>query len=583
MKSKILTLVFSMLSIAIFAQNIALSEKLIQQYQSKSAAAQLATATTQDRFWLTPILLEVRKNWNNLTPQARNKFSSFLMRPEFMGTEQTKADGNFLFHYTTDGPAGESVDATDANTNNVPDYVDYMIARFAEVSAKIHGSGGYTLPPNDAGAGGDNLYDVYISGDVAGSSIYGYVSPEDNIGDNPNSPVLVETNCTISYMVMRNNYVDFLATDPLKPVDVTASHEYLHAVQFGYNAEAGGWLFESNAAWSEDWVYPGNDDNLQYLDDIFGKPDVALNITPDQSEDYDGHWYSSWLFFKFITEHTNNDVPRKILERSITTPTSIDAVNDELKANWNTDFRETYTQFVIANGVLSKEAVHAPYIYNRANVYKTYIDAHTGLNFENGSTPFDLQTPSVTWNSQTDGNNTLMCLGADYFNMTADRNFKLTFTPELVSDESGLILVKQSDAAIVVQYANSAGEIEVNDQSTWSTFLPIVIRYNADETDTISLNYTLTIDAGVVGVKDQIASDFQVFPNPVADVLEVKSTKLADCEATLTDIKGQKVVNPQWSDANTKINVKDLENGTYFLNFFNKGRLVRSEKVVILH
>jgi hypothetical protein len=583
MKSKFFTLAFSMLSLTIFAQNIGLSEKLIQQYQTKSAAAQLASAKPQDKFWLTPMLLEAHKNWNDLTPEARNTFSSFLTRPEFMGTEQTKANGNFLFHYSTDGPATESVVATDANANNVPDYVDYMMARFAEVSTKIHGAGAYALPPADAGAGGDDLYDVYISGEVAGSGTYGYVAPEDNIGDNPNSTNLTETNCTVSYMVMRNNYVDFPGSDPLKPVDVTASHEYLHSVQFGYNQEAGIWLFEANAAWSEDWIYPGNDDNFQYLDDHFGTPDVALNLTDDDSNAYGNHWYSGWLFFRYITEHTNNDIIRKILERTITTPNSIDAVNNELAANWNTDFKKIFTQFTIANGVMSNKTVYAPYVYNRADVYKAYIDANTGLNFENGSNPFDLQTPSVAWNSQTNGNNRLMRLSSDYFKMTADRNFKLTFTPSLASDESDLILIKTSDNAIAIEYANSAGEIEVNDQQNWSTFLPIVIRYDKAGMDTVSLNYTLTIDAGVVGVKEQIASDFQIFPNPVADVLEVKCTKLADGAVTLTDAKGQKVINQQWNSQNNKINVKGLENGTYFLSFFNKGNLVRSEKVVILH
>jgi len=111
------------MSISIFAKNVELSNKLIQQFKVGQSKALSKDATTHDKLWLTPILTEVAVNWNDLTVEAKEFFKDYRNRPTFTGTVLTAYDDNFRFHYTVNGGAGESVDPTDANTNGIPDYV----------------------------------------------------------------------------------------------------------------------------------------------------------------------------------------------------------------------------------------------------------------------------------------------------------------------------------------------------------------------------------------------------------------------------------------------------------------------------
>lgn len=203
MKKNFTLSIFFCLSFSIFAQNTELSNKLIEQYRNGQLKATTKSASIHNHLWLTPILNEVVRNWNDLTEEAKSVFSKFEEgRPTFTGTELTSESGNFLFHYTTDGGAGESVDPKDDDANGIPDFIDNMMAKFNAMYTLYHTTTHLTVPPSDGTNGGNAKYDIYVSGDIAGEGTYGYVSPEDSIGDNSNSSTLTEVNAYASYMVI---------------------------------------------------------------------------------------------------------------------------------------------------------------------------------------------------------------------------------------------------------------------------------------------------------------------------------------------------------------------------------------------
>ena len=78
--------------------------------------------------------------------------------------------------------------------------------------------------PLDGTAGGSNKYDVYIGN--LGSGLYGFVSPENLIGNNPQSSSLTEVDAMTSWMGMNNSYSWASLLSVLNAIKVTAAHEF---------------------------------------------------------------------------------------------------------------------------------------------------------------------------------------------------------------------------------------------------------------------------------------------------------------------------------------------------------------------
>ena len=107
-----------------------------------------------------------------------------------------------------------------------------------------------------------------------------------------------------AYCVVDNNFAEpiFPNHTPLENLQVTAAHEFFHAVQFSYDAFEDQWFLEATATWMEDELYDAVNDNLQYLSSRpAGKAAVPLdkgatNVDPCC------HVYGDWIFFRYLTE-----------------------------------------------------------------------------------------------------------------------------------------------------------------------------------------------------------------------------------------------------------------------------------------
>ena len=147
----------------------------------------------------------------------------------------------------------------------------------------------------------DNKYPVQIA-DIGGG-LYGYVSPGGGLyagyvfGDNPNTPAPeIEIDSVTSCMVLNDDYTTN-GLGGLPGLRVTAAHEYVHAIQFGYGDPSGyedSLWYESIAAYMEDEVLDASNDNYQYL-------------WPEWTESL-GQWpadnhYANWILYRYAAEH----------------------------------------------------------------------------------------------------------------------------------------------------------------------------------------------------------------------------------------------------------------------------------------
>jgi hypothetical protein len=177
---------------------------------------------------------------------------------------------HFCVHYVTSGKDAPSlVDV--GGVPGVPDYVE-KIDIAAETSYAVeNGPIGWQPPKPDGSLGGNSLTDIYLV-NVGGDGLFGYTAPD------PPPAQRCRRSC-FAYLVMDNDFspAEFGYPDPQVPLEVTIAHEYNHVLQFRQDAGTDGWLFESTAVWTEELVFPEDNDYVNsYLKAFARTPQVPV-------------------------------------------------------------------------------------------------------------------------------------------------------------------------------------------------------------------------------------------------------------------------------------------------------------------
>jgi hypothetical protein len=265
-----------------------------QTLQEAEAVLSGATGTHRGRIRIggerdaTMVLTDLTHQLDALSPQDRTTARALLARPGYGGTpsgswehsytvpEAAPVCGVVCIHYVT--TTDDSV--TDAFVAEAVSTMDHVWVR--EVTQY-----GYRAPRSDVGLaddGGTAQLDVYLQALPPG--LYGYCVPD------------TASRVSSGYCVLDNDYSGFPTHTPADNLHVTAAHEFFHAVQFGYDSEEDPWLMEGTAAWMEDQVYDGVNDNRQYLaQSQLSYPFVPLDYSGD-----DYLPYGSWIFWRFLSE-----------------------------------------------------------------------------------------------------------------------------------------------------------------------------------------------------------------------------------------------------------------------------------------
>lgn len=316
----------------------------------------------------TPLILEIRANWERMSPAARKLLTPYTTRPTYEDSEYTydSPAGHFKIHYTKTGDAAVYQPDVDEDQDGVPDYVNECARILDHVWAKEVDTLGYNAPPSDSyyppdwDNGGDGKYDVYL--DELPTLFFGASYPEDQV--EPGVPIFT------SYLTLQNDYSYWVDEHPLynnvyEPFSVTAAHEFFHAIHFGYDAtemEVEGdsvrpyWM-EISAVWMEDMVYDDINDYLGYLPHFYDSPWVSLRTFDNP---YDYHPYASCVWAFFLQENYGTEIIKKIWERCAQVPgDNVLAGTAEILGGppYYTSFEEAFREFTVWNFFIGDRAI----------------------------------------------------------------------------------------------------------------------------------------------------------------------------------------------------------------------------------
>lgn len=163
---------------------------------------------------------------------------------------------------------------------------------------------GFRKPPPDGRRGGDRRFDVYLT-DLGSRGLFGYCTPERKV---PGERFSASGYCVLDNDFARKQY----GAKPQVSLEVTAAHEFFHAIQFGYDYRADPWLMESTAVWMEESFADSANDNRRYLPyGDLAKPWVPL----DRYSDTGYSQYGNWAFWQYLTDKYGAGLIRKVWER----------------------------------------------------------------------------------------------------------------------------------------------------------------------------------------------------------------------------------------------------------------------------
>lgn len=485
---------------------------------------------------LTMDLINIARNGHLLNDEEKTKlkglgfdFSDNLVVLASPAMQDNYDSEHFRVHYDTSG------------TNKVDiDYVETVANVFEEVYNHDINELGYTPPPSDGSHGGSGAYDIYIQS----TNAYGwtmYIMPA--VGDNPNS-LAKENNAYASYITINSSYDGFPNTE-LENIQVTAAHEFFHAIQLGYDGDEELWMLEATAVWMEDENYDDVNDCYQYLIPWFEKPQLRLN-TPDYELSIRD--YGSFIFFKYIDEHLGGkNIIRKTWENSRIYDSTLDNYSikciDLALENEGHTFKKALNNMVIANLILSSDASAGNYAYEEADGYKNYQEESYYDTVGIELAIYD--TLSFIKNMTTDiiSYYQLQPYAAQYVKLETDIPVNIALEEPGDSDDIALdnlgihSIVKTTNGSYLIDSGKTLN-IDPGNDTDW-----IYIAVVSNDINTNSYyNYQLTFSNGVKEVIDHFTIS-RTYPNPFNSTVNIKLkiTKAEIINISIYDLLGQKI------------------------------------------
>ena len=145
-----------------------------------------------------------------------------------------------------------------------------------------------------ANHGPDARFDVYLA-EIVDRGVLGFCAPE--------PPPNYQYWDVPGYCVLDNDYSPAQIGAPglggRTELELTAVHEFFHAIQFGYDYGDDIWLLEGTATWMEDAVYDRvNEPYRRFPYSPLRQPEVPL----DFASRTDPYQYGAWVFWRFLEE-----------------------------------------------------------------------------------------------------------------------------------------------------------------------------------------------------------------------------------------------------------------------------------------
>ena len=463
--------------------------------------------------------------------------------------DQVIESEHFRFHY-----ANEGIDAV-----SDPNYIFQMAEVFEEVYSFYIDTLNFSAPVSDP-TSDDILYDVFVEN-----------LPTYYFGITYTKNTSVSSPACVSYIKMRNNYngSQFSEHTELENVQVTAVHEFFHAIQFSYNCYERFWFMEATAVWSEDELYNNVNDHYRYISSWFSNINKSL-------DDESSHMYGSFIFFQYIDEHLGGpNTIRLCWEKSheLASPiqdNSIKSINAAL-SDLGSTFEETYLRMRIANKIMNTNA--GLYSYEEADGYRSA-----------GGYPLEKDIFYQKGVTQEDSYFSLDLFETIYYKIHTSDPVKIEIIPygNNLSMTSIAKLKDQDQWSI-----KSGNEINIDTEMDleWITLLISAIGFEENNWD-----YTIEL-------RDGYSEDFslkQPFPNPSYGkpiILNLEVINEQKISTTIYNILGQTVWTSTNNYTNSEFNNliwngfnmhgKKVSSGLYFIEAVGEDKTLR-HKIIFM-
>ncbi|MDU0458197.1 MAG: CFI-box-CTERM domain-containing protein [Geobacteraceae bacterium] len=281
---------FSILSLALPGLAGELDDYYLNQFQVSPIGSELQkavllqeTGTGEMPHCGTPLKHRLIHDWNKLEPGTQKALSKQLEAPVLSGSESThlSPSGRFRIHYTTSG-----IDAVPSFS-----WVQTVAQTFDNV-ANSYQTLGWRQAPTVSSA----PYDVYLL-ELSAQRLYGRTTTTQA------TPSTGFTNAFSSFMEIDNNFTDSIYNPTtytaLQSLQITAAHEYHHAIQYGYNYFFDIWYAEATSTWYEDELYDPVNQLYGYIPGWFNNSTLALDTATSTAT---GGGYGRWILNRYLTE-----------------------------------------------------------------------------------------------------------------------------------------------------------------------------------------------------------------------------------------------------------------------------------------
>ena len=290
-----------------------------------------------------------------------------------MGPATPGATNELCYHWVT--TTSDAIPLADANANGVPDHVETVMGVFDRVWEFEINQYGYRPPRPDLSSpvhGPNGGLDIYLA-DVGSEGSYGSCDTDD--------PARETSRQVSAYCVLDNDYAAAQyapGVSGLEALQVTAAHEFFHAVQFAYDWKEASFLTEGTATWMEDEVFDDVNANYVYLhESALHQPEIPLDAFGDLG-DGENFEYGAWLWWRFMSEAfaegnalSNPTVIREVWERAEGEMTALDAVAI-VAADHNFGFHDLFAFFGEVNRAPNSD--NTGLIYEEGPGYLAEVD-----------------------------------------------------------------------------------------------------------------------------------------------------------------------------------------------------------------
>jgi hypothetical protein len=211
------------------------------------------------------------------------------------GPELIVESDDFRVHYTLEG--------SDASSDEYAQSVSEALQNLLELQVEQIG---WAEPIRDD----DGRYRAYVA-EAEGSM--GVTKPVEIVFDNPNTSDVRETSAARTVFIIDNDFVGMDKTAPIHSLmRATATHEFNHVIQFGYDSEEGlDWLYEATASWTETTTVGSDQDATDYVETDYDAPEVCWTTSQG------GYDYAQWTLLQSMADSYGEGFIVDIWENSV--------------------------------------------------------------------------------------------------------------------------------------------------------------------------------------------------------------------------------------------------------------------------